>query len=151
MVLFCVIGFSQTSIKNSSLSSGGNASSNGNNSILYSIGELAIKEQTVSSYHLSEGFINPTINQTLGINTYTTLNGIKMYPNPTKGMVNISFENLSTYDIHIFDMLGNKIKHFNVNSIAKTLDISSLNNAVYLLIITDKKNKKTVSYKLIKN
>ena len=78
-------------------------------------------------------------NCTLSANYFNNDEMIKVYPNPTKGLLNISM--LSNYDgdvkIQLFDLNGRKVYTENSSSFGgiKTLNISQLQKGVYLLKI----------------
>jgi hypothetical protein len=77
-------------------------------------------------------------NCTLSANYFNTNASIKIYPNPTKGLLNISL--LSNYNrnvvIELYDLNGRKV-YFESTSILdnKIVNISQLQNGIYLLRI----------------
>lgn len=72
---------------------------------------------------------------------------IKIYPNPTSGILNIQTDTISEFTIEIFDLIGKKIGQFkNQNQ----LDISNYNAGMYLIKITDLQFNKTTTQKVIK-
>lgn len=69
------------------------------------------------------------------------------YPNPTRSQLNITAaKNISKVDI--FNLLGQKVQSNTVNASQKQLDISSLQNGVYLMEVTIDKTKQ--SFKVVK-
>lgn len=63
-----------------------------------------------------------------------TKNGIKIYPNPTSGELNISFNELKNNAIvTIFDLRGKVIQKENIKQKVNTLNMNSLPKGVYLL------------------
>ena len=78
-------------------------------------------------------------NCTLSANYFNNNDIIKVYPNPTKGLLNISI--LSNYDgdvkIQLFDLNGRKVYNENSSSLSnvKTLNIGQLQKGIYLLKI----------------
>ncbi|MAQ75684.1 MAG: hypothetical protein CL613_05055 [Aquimarina sp.] len=73
-----------------------------------------------------------TVDATLGVDDFTQ-NDFKMYPNPTRGIVQLGIE---VEKITILDYLGKEIIHFGS---VKTIDLSSLEAGVYFVRIeTDK-------------
>jgi bacillopeptidase F len=85
----------------------------------------------------------------VGINE-TNIQDISIYPNPTNGLFNIDLGNSSQgiYSIIITDMLG-KVVHNNQTNKSKTvIDLSHLNNGIYLINIQNKDSK--ITKKLIK-
>lgn len=72
---------------------------------------------------------------------------IIIYPNPTKGIINILSENATNFKTEVFDLLGKKVAQFeNQNSI----DISRLNQGIYIIKTTDLQTNKTNVQKIIK-
>ena len=71
------------------------------------------------------------------------ISGIRVYPNPSSSIVYIdSSEDL---EITLYSLLGQQILKTN----SKTIDISSLNDGIYLIVAKDSNNK-TTNFKLIK-
>ena len=69
------------------------------------------------------------IRNVLGVNDYTFNNRIKVYPNPTNGILNISNTN-NIKEIVIYNITGVKVKTFKAT---QTLDISELSTGLYFL------------------
>lgn len=70
------------------------------------------------------------------------LENISIYPNPSKGNVTISnIQNMDLEKIEVYNVLGSLVKQVNVkqNLSKLSLDLSSTNNGIYLLKISDKK------------
>jgi hypothetical protein len=84
----------------------------------------------------------------------TVLNKIRIAPNPASTFFNLKIENpgFTECRITIFDYVGRSIYHENLSisngSINKTVDISSLKNGMYLVVLSD--GSKIFSNKLIK-
>lgn len=80
---------------------------------------------------------------------------LRIFPNPTKDIVNIMLQMESTSDItvHLFDLLGRQMlkKSFNVKSgiFNEQLEVSSMSAGIYILKITQ--DDKIVSKELILN
>jgi len=65
--------------------------------------------------------------------------GLQIYPNPVESIVVIDYKN--AIEVEVCNQLGQSI--FKTKN--KSIDVSNLNNGVYLLLITDlKMNKKTI-------
>ena len=75
-------------------------------------------------------------------------NSITIYPNPTNSEVNISSENIIN-SIEIFNSLGQRVYYSVVNSMEKTIDISSFTNGVYILGVNTENG--VIRKKIIKN
>lgn len=75
-----------------------------------------------------------------------TIEGLSLYPNPvTNGRVYISSKNDLDKEIQVFDVLGKKVIHTQLNS--KELNLSSLSPGVYIIKI--KEEEHTATRKLI--
>ena len=137
LLLFGIQGFSQTAIKKSSISSGGNLSMVNNTRVIFSIGETAVQENTQGSTHVSEGFIGPDLRQSLGITDEVLFSDFKVFPNPSTDIIHINFTQSSDYTMQISDMNGKILLVKNTNQPDNTLDISSLARGMYLLLLKD--------------
>lgn len=74
------------------------------------------------------------------------IEGLSLYPNPvTNGKVFISSKNDLDKEIQIFDVLGKKVVHIQLNS--KELNLSSLSPGVYIIKIREEEH--TATRKLI--
>ena len=99
--------------------------------------------------------LNPSINQALaitegdaalGVNS-TFVDGLVIYPNPTKGMLFVeSTFNLENAIYSVFDISGKRVLRSKLTS--KTIDVSALNTGPYFLQIID--NGLTTTQKFIK-
>ena len=85
-------------------------------------------------------------NINLGFNNYLTSDKIKIYPNPTQGLINIGdYGDIKFNSIYLLDHSGQTIKKFeNFNDI----DISELPDGLYLLKLNY--DRKTMTKKIIK-
>ena len=71
-------------------------------------------------------------------------NSVKLFPNPTSSEVALNSE--KTYEIEVFDILGNKIMELVGNSI----NMEHLSNATYIVNALDLETQESLSYKVIK-
>lgn len=86
-------------------------------------------------YHGSGNCGTTVANFTLGTDSFD-IAGFKMYPNPTKNVVNIDLPHMvSEADIVIYDVLGKKMKEMKVANENNNVDLSGLNSGFYLLNI----------------
>jgi hypothetical protein len=56
-----------------------------------------------------------------------------IYPNPSNGIVNVSFASNDKYSATLFNTLGQKIYTRNINSMSSTLDFTNLPKGIYML------------------
>jgi hypothetical protein len=153
ILAFLTISFSfgQTAIKKSSISSGGGVVTQGTTTMVYTIGEIAIQENTVGTTHLSEGFIGPDLTALLGIEDYTELAGIKAFPNPVQDNLTVALADYNNYEIHLFDLNGKEIISVNVEDDNQSvLNLSQLKTGMYILTVIDRDNKQAKTLKIQK-
>ncbi len=91
---------------------------------------------------------NDCITPLMGIESIVEDNSITLYPNPTNTEVNISSESIIN-SIEIFNSLGQRVYYSVVNSMEKTIDISSFTNGVYILGVNTENG--VIRKKIIKN
>ena len=85
------------------------------------------------------------INQFLNVDTFDTTNNFIVYPNPTSSKVFItSKEYVSTYEI--YNALGQKVQEGNFNAVLEQeeLDLSALQNGMYILNLKADNLNKTI-------
>jgi PKD repeat protein len=91
---------------------------------------------------------------TVGVGEIDGLDGIQLYPNPTRDLFTLSFNNSSrsdAFEIRITDAIGRLIHIENITGAGnfnKQYDISDKANGIYFLTITS--NKGAVNYKIVK-
>lgn len=76
---------------------------------------------------------------------------IRIYPNPTKGLLKIeilNFEDIDKGNIYIFDLSGHQIFHTKINTSCSEIDLSSKSNGIYILQI--QLNQENTTWKIIK-
>ncbi|MCH8318583.1 MAG: T9SS type A sorting domain-containing protein, partial [Bacteroidetes bacterium] len=82
-----------------------------------------------------------TINGPVGINGSITDNGIKLYPDPTPGMINIEFsaEEIKVASISVYNIIGTKVYEITPGSNAKknhyTIELSNQPDGAYFVQI----------------
>jgi len=119
------------SIEKFSIDSGGTSTSVNDIEVLYTIGEVVVREITTATVLVSEGFINPSFNTSLSTedNQLSQFN-ISVYPNPTKQYINISTSVVLT-KIELYDALGRYI--FQSKLVDNSIDVSTYEAGVYFL------------------
>ncbi len=86
------------------------------------------------------------VSNLLSIESQSLANGLKIYPNPANGILNIESDN-NIGNVSIISLEG-KIIHSKLNNF-KQIDVSNLNNGMYILEI--KSENKVTRFKLLKN
>jgi len=87
-----------------------------------------------------------TANETLNTNEFSITDNIKVYPNPSTGIFNISIQEDASVEVH--DMLGKVIYTNKVKSGNSTIDISNYQSGMYLLQVETENG--SVTKKIIK-
>jgi hypothetical protein len=73
---------------------------------------------------------------------------VKIYPNPSNGMLNIKIENNEEVkQIKIYDVVGQLVKTEAVTSELSKVDVSNLNNGIYVVQLADVNGKVMMSSK----
>ena len=89
-----------------------------------------------------------TVDSNSAIDSHTLIEGITVYPNPTKETINIHLNSpMDIQSICLYNLLGQKIKEFDNNS--RHLDISNMAAGNYVLKIVNTNHKEGV-YKITK-
>ena len=72
---------------------------------------------------------------------------LNIYPNPTNGIIHISLEGYTEYDIVINDILGKTIYKASLSSIENSIDLTSFGKGIYMLELRN--NQQVFSEKII--
>jgi subtilisin-like proprotein convertase family protein len=85
------------------------------------------------------------INQTSLSNNYFELNTVSVYPNPSKGIINVNLgENLAGETTYVlYDVQGRIVMNKKSNATMETLNVENVSNGVYLLSIENGTAKTT--------
>ncbi len=151
IMMFISTGFAQVEIKKSNLSTDGGSAAAGSVSVVYSVGEVFVAEQDASSIHLSEGFIGPDILNVNGIENYSGMQQVKVYPNPVQDDLYIDFQRQNKYEIKLYELNGKEILSENLDYTDKTLiNMTDLARATYILLIIDRNQKRYQTVKINK-
>ena len=147
-----VTGFSQTTISKSSIDSGGSSSTNGTLSLVSSYGAVVVQEGSVGAIHISEGFLGANLtDSTTGLEDYSQLSGIEMYPNPATDFVNLSFPTTDNYEVEIYNLLNERVGvYHSQNGATQRIELGFLQKSVYLLLIKNTDTKQYKTYKIVK-
>ncbi len=87
------------------------------------------------------------VDQVVGVNN-TTSESIRIYPNPTNGMVNITNANNST--INVYNMIGEVVATVNATDNFNTIDLSNLSQGSYIVKVVAGDNVITKKINLMK-
>lgn len=149
-LLLSILGFGQVAIDKSSISSGGTSTTNGTLSIISTIGEVAVNETTTGNIHVSEGFMSSKMLKTLGVISYSSLENIQVYPNPTVDYVTVNFEKSDSYTISVFNNSGQILNTIKTNKVKQQVSLESYSTGVYIILIKNSEKQLYKTFKLIK-
>jgi len=79
-------------------------------------------------------------NDSSGINDIKQTDLPFVYPNPANDVIAISHSSTKISNIKIFDITGKQVKSLNLQDGKQTIDISDLQQGLYLISLFDKKN-----------
>ncbi len=85
--------------------------------------------------------IRMNFDPSLSVKTVANLEGVKVYPNPTKGLVNISNDNNLDNTITVTDING-KVIATKSSSVATTIDLNASNAGIYFVEVVNQNGKK---------
>ena len=69
-----------------------------------------------------------------------SIEGLSVYPNPASDFVKVSTENAALQNIAIFDITGKEVINLNLSVNNANVNVSGLDNGIYLMKITDANN-----------
>lgn len=82
---------------------------------------------------------------TLSRSEFGAINGLNIYPNPAKTVLNITSDSFATKTVEIYNVLGAKVLTATVNN--NTVNVADLANGVYVIKVTEE--GKTATRKLV--
>jgi len=132
------------------ISSQGDSYSNANGSIDFTIGEVVIATITSGSNSLTQGFHQTNLT-VLAIDDFETNFKAKVFPNPTKEILNIDILNFEGLNYLIYDISGRQLLKSKIINKVTSLKVNTLADGVYLLVINGENNQKLKTYRIIKN
>ena len=87
----------------------------------------------------------------LGIDEYSVLSSVSVFPNPAHHSFSIKFEKqVAAYTVEIVDVIGKQLAKYNfTNSGNETINVSDFENGFYIIRITS--DNTSINYRLLKN
>lgn len=85
---------------------------------------------------------------TLSTNDFAISNNFKLYPNPTNGLINIEFNQLTNPKLEVCDIHGRILLNQKLNNTASQIDVTNYPLGVYLFKITS--DEGTTTSKVVK-
>ena len=91
------------------------------------------------------------LNGYVGVNDYALNPTIKAFPNPASDKVNFTFDGMENGTVKVYNIAGQLVKNENFNTNTVVLNVSDLENGVYLYNITDEKGNVVKQDKIVVN
>ncbi|MGY6560565.1 MAG: immunoglobulin domain-containing protein [Luteibaculaceae bacterium] len=106
----------------------------GANQQFYSTVEDGIYTVVVTNTNNCEGESTEFILSTVSVKELANGVGFNLYPNPAREQITLSFtDNLNTQvELHIYDLTGKQLGSTRINQTSQTVDVTHLNEGVYL-------------------
>lgn len=137
--------------QNSINSSGGDASGNGGN-VAFSVGQVMFSSDSNSSGAICQGVQKPIeITELYSNETFKDV-ALSVFPNPTieKVTIKVTHFDTSTLFFQFTDSKGNVLRRSQISSAQTRIETAGLSPSVYFLSITNQKNEKVKSFKIVK-
>jgi len=134
------------------LASGGGSGTTPSLYMVYSLGELGVREFTSGGLHLSEGFIGPDFYQIImGLEDYAPLTGVMIQPNPVRDLLVISLPQEDVYELTLYDLSGRQILRQEIrNGRQFVVNVRHLHAGTYIAGILHKPQRKFAALKFVK-
>ena len=150
LIFFSTFSFSQT-ISKQVLGATGQSTTNGNNTLSSTTGELVVGNMTSAdgALQLGNGYYPSLDLSTLHIEEVALHLALKIYPNPVVDALFISHPTLQDFNIAIIDLTGKQIftGNYKVN---QPVELSALSIGTYFVNVSSTTANVTNTYKIIK-
>lgn len=91
--------------------------------------------------------VYPGVTSTVNPSSTTSLAGVSLYPNPTKGNFTLLFKEADSYQITVYNNLGEQVNATNINGTEANLNLDNATAGIYYVNIIG--NKGSATKKLI--
>jgi len=142
--------YGQADIHKSALMSAGTDGQVNGISMTSTLGEWAVREDSIPPTGLSEGFIGPDLTAIMGIEGYAMLTGLSLYPVPVKDYLHIHIATSGQYEIYLFDTNGQMLVHQDMDQAEGILNMTGIKPGNYLIYVVDRENRRATYVKIIK-
>ena len=85
-----------------------------------------------------------------GIEDVALNNEISIYPNPSNGVFAVSMDNITSLKYEVYNVLGQSVQRGELTSANNTVNLTTSQNGIYILKLTDEAANKTVTRKIVK-
>lgn len=108
----------------------------------------------VDHEYITGVYLDETGNLIASVNDLPLDAAIAMYPNPTSGELNISFNNIAAgnYNVSVYNTIGSLVLNQNMNvngAVIRTINLNDLPNGIYMVQVSNENGSTTK--KVIKN
>lgn len=154
--LLSAIVFSQNTLINRVVASGGDYVEGINYRLSYTVGDLIVKKMTSSNMYLTTGF-QQTWALSVGVDNLEELSVVKVFPNPVNDFVRLDLRSVEPGEIsiEIFSITGTIIKKLKIegpfNGRIVEINMSEINPGLYLMRVSSGNGRLNRAIRLIKN
>jgi hypothetical protein len=155
LIVFCIFGFGTTysqQISADLISVSGQHDTNETHQLTWIIGETVTETISDSSVILTNGIFQSNLDISSINEQQIKVLEVYVYPNPTKDVLNITFENVVIPKLKytLTDINGKLILNGNIKNKEnqKKINFSNLDSGIYILTFTSKEKNQT--FKIIK-
>ncbi len=152
LYIFILFSFSANaqSISNQVISSYGLSASNGMAQTDVTIGEVVTKTISVGSTTLTQGFHQTKLIVTT-IKENEESDDYRIYPNPVKETLSISYSGNGPVNVELFDVNGRLLGSKQRIISSEKISFKDRSKGIYLIKVTDNNNKELKTISVIKN
>ncbi|MCD4768808.1 MAG: T9SS type A sorting domain-containing protein [Bacteroidales bacterium] len=154
--LLSSFAFSQNSLINRVVASGGDYTAGTNYRLTYTVGDLIVKKMTSANINLTTGF-QQTWDLSVGIDDTEELMEVNAFPNPVTDLVrlDISSAEYREISVEILSITGTIVKTLKFegpfNGRIVEINMSEVNPGLYLMRVSSGNGKLNRAIRLIKN
>ena len=144
VICFCVSCLFAQKITPTVISNAGAVMKVGNNSIEWTLGEIATETLRGNKNIITQGFHQT--NLTIVTTNNPSISGLQIYPNPVEEELIIDNQSGKTISLHVFSITGQCVIENNFNPGIQNINMNALPAGTYVLqaIVNDQKQNFTI-------
>src|SRR5690606_16766390 len=126
---------------------------------IYGRFDVSWNNGTLASQRL-QNWLDPDNTDTMQVNYYpdgpvgldevAAVNEVKIYPNPSNGIFNVSLGDASEMSYEVYNILGQTVKSGKLTADNNTVNLTDSKEGVYILKLTDTANNTSATRKIVK-
>jgi len=126
---------------------------------IYGRFDVSWNNGTLASQRL-QNWLDPDNTNTMQVNYYpdgpvgldevAAVNEVKIYPNPSNGIFNVSLGDASEMSYEVYNILGQTVKSGKLTADNNTVNLTDSKEGVYILKLTDTANNTSATRKIVK-